>query len=235
MTDYVYPGGELALFAYARNWKRYYAGMIRPFLGDEVLEVGAGLGATGQAVCRRHHHKWVCLEPDDQMCRQLEERIGQRRLPGFFRSAKGTLAALLPGDLFDTVLYVDVLEHIEQDREETRRAAAHLKPGGFLIILAPAHPFLFSPFDQAIGHYRRYTLATLAAAVPPELDCRLLRYVDSVGFLASLGNRFVLRKPMPNLHQVLVWDRVMIPASRVLDRLIQYRVGKSVLGVWRKP
>jgi SAM-dependent methyltransferase len=235
MRQYAYPGGELPLFAHARNWKKYYAGMIRPFLGEEVLEVGAGLGATGQAVCRLRHKSWVCLEPDGDMAGELARRIRNRRLPGFFQSVNGTLAELPANKVFDTILYIDVLEHIERDREETQKAAAHLKPGGSLIILSPAHQFLFSPFDRAIGHHRRYSLSTLAAAVPPGLECRLLRYVDSVGFLASFANRFLLRQEMPDLKQVLLWDRVMVTASRVLDRVIRYRLGKSVLGIWRKP
>ncbi len=234
MTTFAYPGGELELFALARNWKRYYGTMIQPYLGERVLEVGAGLGATGQALCRPHHEQWVCLEPDEDMHRQMEEKIRRGRLPTFFHAVRGTVADLDEHEQFDSILYIDVLEHIEQDGEETRRVLEHLRPGGFLIVLAPAHPFLYSPFDRAIGHYRRYTLDSLAHAVPACLECRALRYLDSVGFLASLGNRFVLKQSMPQLRQVLLWDRAMVRASRILDPLLHYRVGKSVLGVWRK-
>jgi SAM-dependent methyltransferase len=233
--EYVYPGGELELFAGARNWKGYYAGMVRPFLGERVLEVGAGLGATGQALCLPRHREWLCLEPDEAMSRRLAQLIDEGRLPDFFRGARGTVADLPPGDLFDSILYIDVLEHIEGDAEEARRALAHLRPGGFLIVLAPAHQFLYSPFDRAIGHFRRYSRRALARAVPEGLECRLLRYLDSAGFFASLGNRLLLKAARPGARQILLWDRVMVPVSRVLDRLLLYRFGKSVLGVWRKP
>lgn len=234
MTTLAYPGGELALFAQARNWKRYYGQMVRPFLGARVLEVGAGLGATGQALCRPDHEKWLCLEPDDNLYQQLEEAIRGEQLPGFFHGVHGTVADLPAHERFDSILYIDVLEHIERDAEEIHRVLVYLRPGGFLIVLVPAHQFLYSPFDRAIGHHRRYNLRSLARAVPEHLECRVLRYLDSVGFLASLGNRLVLRQAMPERRQILLWDRLMVRASRLLDPLLHYRVGKSVLGVWRK-
>jgi SAM-dependent methyltransferase len=234
MTTYTYPGGELGLFAHAQNWKRYYGQMIRPFLGKRVLEVGAGLGATAQTLCRPDHEIWVCLEPDENLYQQLQQTIRSRQLPAFFRGFHGTVVDLPFHECFDAILYIDVLEHIEQDIQEIQRVLEHLRPDGFLIILAPAHQFLYSPFDRAIGHHRRYSLHSLAHAVPTHLKCHVLRYLDSVGFLASLGNRFLLRQAMPELRQILLWDKLMVRASLLLDPLLHYRVGKSVLGIWRK-
>jgi hypothetical protein len=127
-----------------------------------------------------------------------------------------------------------VLEHIEDDRGEVARAAARLKPGGALIVLAPAHPLLFTPFDAAIGHLRRYTRASLRAVAPEALRLDHLAYLDAAGLLASVGNRVVLRKSMPKEWQILLWDRLGVPVSRMLDPLLGGRVGKSILAVWRK-
>jgi SAM-dependent methyltransferase len=235
MTEYVYPGGELSLFARAANWKSYYGKMIRPFLGEQVLEVGAGLGATGLALCKPHHRRWLCLEPDGALFGQLQEQLQHGELPPFFQAIPGTIADLPPGEQVDTILYIDVLEHIEQDGAEVRQARERLRPGGFLVILAPAHPFLYSPFDRSIGHYRRYTRRSLSAAIPSGMECRLLRYLDSVGLFASLGNRLLLKQDAPSLKQILFWDRILVRGSRLVDRLLAYRLGKSVLGVWQKP
>jgi len=101
------------------------------------------------------------------------------------------------GPRFDTILYVDVLEHIEKDYAEVALSARRLKPGGHLIALSPAHCWLYSPFDQAIGHFRRYTKQTFAGLTPPVLEIICLRYLDSVGMLASLGNRLILNRSMP--------------------------------------
>ena len=103
-----------------------------------------------------------------------------------------------------------------------------------MIVLAPAHQWLFTPFDKAVGHFRRYSKATLAAAAPPELRREKLIYLDSVGLAASLANRLLLKQAMPTHAQIQTWDRLMIPLSRVFDPLLGHRAGKSVLGIWRK-
>jgi hypothetical protein len=103
-----------------------------------------------------------------------------------------------------------------------------------VIVLAPAHPWLFTPFDRAIGHFRRYTRRTLAAAAPEELRVEKLIYLDSVGLVASLGNRVLLNSSHPSHGQIQTWDRTMVPLSRLLDPLLGHRAGKSVLGIWRR-
>src|SRR5262249_30583866 len=133
------------------------------------------------------------------------------------------------------ILYLDVLEHIVDDRGELARAARRLAPNGRLVVLAPAHPWLYTPFDRAIGHHRRYTRASLRALAPDGVRELLLRYLDAAGLAASLGNRLVLRSAQPTSRQIRTWDRWLVPCSRWLDRATFGRIGKSVLGVWRKP
>jgi SAM-dependent methyltransferase len=231
MSDYI--GAELGLFQHATNWKRYYGKMVGPFLGREVLEVGAGLGANVPLFYQGAPQRYVCLEPDAGLAAQIRAKVAAGRLPPDCEVVEGTLDSLPPGARFASLLYVDVLEHIEDDRAEMRRAWARLRPGGHLVVLAPAHAFLFSPFDASIGHYRRYSRAALAALVPA---ARVrLRYLDSLGLLLSLGNRLLLRQPMPTLRQILFWDKRVIPISRLLDPLLGFTIGKSVLGIWKKP
>jgi SAM-dependent methyltransferase len=227
-----YEGSELALFAGARHWKRYVGAMLAPFVGRHVLEVGAGLGAN---IPYLHHdgvESWVALEPDAGMATMLAAKVAAGALPGTVRVIASDITALDPEARFDTIFYLDVLEHIEGDAGELARVARHLTTAGRLIVLAPAHPFLFSAFDAAIGHYRRYTKATLLAAAPRGLDLRWCRMLDSVGFFASLGNRTLLRSAEPGPAEIAIWDRMMVPVSRVIDPAIRYRFGKSIVAVW---
>jgi len=127
---------------------------------------------------------------------------------------------------------VDVLEHIEDDRGELSRAAAHLRPGGRLVVLSPAHQSLFSPFDAAIGHFRRYDRPMLGALTPTGLRVERMRYLDCAGLLLSAANRLLLRRSMPTEGQLRFWDRWVVPISRVCDRLLWYGAGKTVLAVW---
>ena len=233
MSDFEYVGNELDLFATASNWKGYFASLLRQYIKGRILEVGAGLGATTEALWNESVDSWLCLEPDASLARQLTGKLSASR----WKNAKvecrvGAVAQLAPEELFDTILYIDVLEHIENDRVELERASDHLAAGGSLVVLSPAFPSLESPFDSALGHVRRYTMKSLAAVFPRQLRRERLIYADSVGALASLANRFVLRRSLPGRAQIKAWDRGMIPLSRLLDPLIGRRFGRSVIAVY---
>ena len=235
MTDnYEYQGAELSLFAQAANWKTYLTRQLRPFIRAHVLEVGAGIGATTAALWSPAASRWTALEPDLQLAGQARARFERS---GLDRATVrvGTVATLEPTDAFDTILYIDVLEHIDDDAAELERAARHLRPGGHLIVLAPAHQWLFSPFDAAVGHVRRYSAARLRSVGPAGLVLSRLRYLDATGMIASLGNRVLLKQSMPSPTQLAIWDGLLVPISRVVDPLMAYRLGKSVLAVWHRP
>jgi SAM-dependent methyltransferase len=233
MESGAYVGLELELFAHARNWKRYWGSIVRPHLGDRVLDVGAGIGETAKTLATDHHKRWVCLEPDRRMAEQIAHRISSRELPGICEPRVGTIDDIGERD-FSAVLYIDVLEHIKDDREELRKAAERLQPDGRVVVLAPAYQWLYTPFDRAIGHFRRYTLPDLRALTPPQLSEVSGVYLDSVGLLASLANRLVLKSKMPTRRQIAIWDGAMVPVSRITDRALFYRVGKSILAIWRR-
>jgi SAM-dependent methyltransferase len=235
MSNLSYKGSELELFEKAENWKAYYQNLIKDYLGREVLEVGAGIGATTRALCSEKQSRWVCLEPDPAMGDRIKSLIDNQELPSTCQVKVGLVADLPSQETFDSIIYIDVLEHIEHDREELESSCSHLKPGGFLVVLSPAHQWLYTPFDEGVGHYRRYNKNTLLGVVPEGLERIELKYLDSVGAIASLGNRLVLKSNIPSPKQLAVWDKLMIPLSRLVDPLLGHRAGKSVLGVWRKP
>src|SRR5271170_6079486 len=141
VTTYQYAGSELEIFEKAHNWKAYLRRSMQPYLCGSVLEVGAGLGANTRQFAALQFDSWTCLEPDKSLLEQIEPGDRRELIPG-------DISALDSSRLFDAILYIDVLEHIEDDSAELRRAAAHLSAGGTLIVLSPAHPFLFTPFDQ---------------------------------------------------------------------------------------
>jgi 2-polyprenyl-3-methyl-5-hydroxy-6-metoxy-1,4-benzoquinol methylase len=236
MSDFKYIGSELELFAAARNWKSYWSRQLRPFVSGDVLEVGAGIGANTLFLDRAvDRGQWVCLEPDPQLGAELIRNLQDAQDSKKYEFVCGTIQNLEAGRRFDTIVYIDVLEHIESDSDELCAAASHLRPGGCVIVLSPAHQRLFTPFDSAIGHYRRYNRSMLRKCSPPTLELEHLRYLDSVGLFASAANRLLLRQSMPTKAQLQVWDKWMIPLSAILDSLLWYSLGKSIVGVWRRP
>jgi SAM-dependent methyltransferase len=229
---YSYQGSELDLFQHAVNWKRYYARRLRPYITGDVLEVGAGIGATSRFLCGGALRSWTCLEPDAALAARLRTAIDREPLAVPTTVRHGTLADLPPAARFDTILYIDVLEHIEDDREELRQSASRLRPGGRIVVLAPAHGWLFSQFDRAIGHYRRYSGSMLARITPPPLHLAAAFYMDSAGMLASLANKLLLREEYPTLLQIRFWDSTLVRLSQVLDPCGFHRIGKTVIGVF---
>lgn len=232
MSDFKYVGSELDLFAHVTNWKAYWSQQIQPYLRGDLLEVGAGLGTNTELLRPSGKGRSVCVEPDPGLTAQLEQKLAAISSGRPYVAICGTTESI--SDMFDSIVYIDVLEHIEDDRGEMKRAAALLKPGGHLVVLSPAHQALFTPFDASIGHFRRYNKRMLREITPPELEIERLWYLDSAGLLASLGNRVLLHQSMPTRAQLHFWDKRMVPVSRIVDRLALYSLGKTVLGAWTK-
>ncbi len=233
MKAKLYIGSELEIFAHAQNWKRYWISRLGPYLTGDVLEVGAGMGANTLLLRSLCAGRWLCLEPDAGLMRKCV--LSAERLGLSVEAVCGTLEDVPPAQRFDTALYIDVLEHIDDDAGELQRLTQRMRPGGCVIVLAPAHQKLFSPFDQAIGHFRRYDVASLGRIAPAGWTSCRREYLDSFGFFLSLANRRMLRQSEPTLRQVLLWDRALVPLSRYLDPLTGFRFGRSVLSVWRVP
>jgi SAM-dependent methyltransferase len=233
MPELPYPGRELEVFAIATNWKSYVRERIRGYLVGKVLEVGAGIGAATQLLYDGTQLRWVCLEPDGTLAQRIP--LASLRNSERCEVRVGTLADLAAGELFSCIVYMDVLEHIQDDAGELERACRHLERGGHLIVLSPALGALYTEFDVAIGHYRRYTKASLRAIAPRELQEEICVYLDCIGALLSLANRLVLHSATPNKKQILFWDRFLVPISCFTDGLAGNSIGRSILAVWKKP
>jgi SAM-dependent methyltransferase len=227
-----YIGTELELFAEAKRWKTYFGSVLRPFVAGHVLEVGAGIGSNTQFLYNERVASWTSLEPDPSLAQQIEKRITAGRLPRC-RVITGTLESIDENERFDTILYIDVLEHLSDDAAELFSARRRLAPAGHVIVLAPAHQMLFSAFDSAIGHHRRYSRKSLIDVGPKGCQLIMCCMLDCAGLLASLANRVLLSQPMPSRSQIAFWDGWLVPISRRLDAAFGRRLGKTVVAVWR--
>lgn len=223
MYSQTYLGGELDLFSKATRWKRYFAGKIKPYIVGNVLEVGAGIGSNIPYLWNDKVRSWTSLEPDPLLAEQIPKNAGHP-----VTMEIGILTSL-PSKKYDCLIYIDVLEHIEEDRGELENAANCLNPGGKVVILVPAHQFLYSPFDKEVGHFRRYDKRSLLRIVPSSYKTLDLYYLDSVGYFLSCANRFLLGRSMPTTNQIALWNNVILPISKLVDPLIRYSFGKSVV------
>jgi len=139
---------------------------------------------------------------------------------------------------FDAVLYLNVLEHIADDADELRLAAAVLRPGGTLLVFGPALEWLYSELDHKAGHYRRYTVAQARRlAVDAGLEVVSARYLDLLGVLPYLVVYRLLRHTEITGSTMWGYDRLVVPLSRALQRAMddQPPLGKNIVLVARKP
>ena len=135
---------------------------------------------------------------------------------------------------FDTILYLHVLEHIEEDRKELESAYKKLKKGGRLIIMVPKHQKLYSNFDKAIGHFRRYELNFFEKNLV-NLDRVLLISLDSVGYMLYFLNKiFFKNETFPSNLKIFIWDKIFTPVTIFLDFFSNYKFGKCIVAVYKK-
>jgi SAM-dependent methyltransferase len=229
-----YVGLELDVFALAIRWKAYVADMLAQYISGSVLEVGAGKGSFTVALQGSSFRKWLCLEPDATLAQEIEMRRKKDLIRSEISIVVGDMRTMPDTQMFDTILYLDVLEHIANDRAEIERANSHLLPQGRIVVLAPAFNWLFSKFDAAIGHHRRYTKTSLEKIRPSDLEIEDAFYMDAPAMILSLANRVLLMQATPDPKQILFWDRILVPVARMLDPLVGWRFGRSVVCVFRK-
>jgi SAM-dependent methyltransferase len=202
-----------------------------------VLEVGAGLGTiTRKLVDRYPTLSVVALEPAENVFPDLdsfaaiEPRVTARRQ---------TLADYQPSpdERFDAVLYINVLEHIDDDARELRMAAGVLRRGGALLVFGPALGWMYSELDYKAGHYRRYSLRQLRKlATDAGLALVSARYFDLLGVAPYLLVYRVLRHDDITGSTLWGYDRVVVPVSRWLQRALRRPpLGKNVILIARKP
>jgi SAM-dependent methyltransferase len=205
---------------------------IAPFLGQRILEVGSGHGNLAQHMLDRH--LVVCTDVDADSVALLRER---------FRAAPNVVAEVvdiadpaaleLAGHAVDTVVSLNVFEHIEHDDRALRHARAILRPAGRVVLIVPAHHWLYGTMDRSIGHWRRYDkrLATekLTAA---GFEVETLRYMNALGTLGWLVNGRVLRATVPPAGQLKLFNRLM-PLVTAVESRFEPPVGLSLLAVGR--
>lgn len=171
------------------------------------------------------------MEPDYNLFNKLVNSHSSKK-NGLVSYRCGTVEDIV--DKFDSIVYIDVLEHIEDDLNQLNQCSRCLSSGGNIIVLSPAHKNLFSPFDISVGHYRRYDKNMLQNLAGKSLKLKKVFYLDCFGLFLNLANRLLLRKSMPSSKQIQFWDGLVVPISKIFDPVFNFKLGKSVIGIFEK-
>ena len=223
----------------AKNYFAWQCRLVTRELGRRVVEIGCGIGNfTGMLLDER---AVVALDAEPLCIEQIKSRyaaalnldamIFDWGAAGWDQRLRPRLEAFCP----DSCVCLNVLEHIEDDREALLRMAAILQPGGIIVLLVPAFPALYGPIDKQLGHHRRYTrksVGQLAAAAG--LQIKSAHYMNAIGFFGWWVNAHVLKREAQSASQISFFDRYIVPLLSWLEGLIPPPFGQSLLVVLRK-
>lgn len=229
-TSFTYASSELDAMASAPNYYRAILRFFEPHLGRSVLEVGAGIGTFSALLAGAPGVEALgLLEPAGNNYPHLRDRFaGDPRV----RAVHGYLEQHMAEFSVDSVVTVNVLEHVPDDAAFLRAARSVLRPGGRLLIFVPALPAIYGTLDTVFEHHRRYTRRTLRAALAGAgFTIPTLRYVNLPGVLAWFITGRVLRKKTLNPADVAAYDRLVIPWLMKLERRWSPPLGQSLLAV----
>lgn len=206
--------------------------LIRPMVGQRVLEVGAGTGTMTAFLVDRA--RVLATDVDAQYVHQLERRFeGSPNVTVAAFDLEGEVPAGIAEQRYDTVICLNVLEHVADDRGALERLGRLLEPGGRLIALVPAHPSLYGTMDEAVGHHRRYPrgeMSRLLREVGLEVENEIpVNAVSTAGWFVN--GRIFKRRSVPGL-QARVADR-LVPLYRA-ERRLGVPFGLSVIAVGRR-
>jgi SAM-dependent methyltransferase len=215
----------------AANYADWIMALAEPHLGEHVLEVGAGHGSMTERLAARG--RVTATELSERCVPLLEERYRHYDHVTVFHGDVLANTALGP---FDSVVLVNVLEHIENDEKALRSLMRLLRPGGTVVLYVPALEGLYSDFDRRIGHHRRYRRAQLASVMlRAGLEPVDLRYVNTVGALAWWLMARKLRRSPTAGWAVELYDKAVVPVLRRLESGRRPPVGQSIFAVGRRP
>lgn len=226
---------SLELIEQLYDYNHWVFSLVRPFVGDDVLEVGAGTGNITQFLAMRAR-RVVGVEPVDHFADRFVERFQHMSHVSVQRNYLERLSTPRDDDdAFDTVICCNVLEHIEDDVAALRQMAGQLRTGGRVVIFVPAGRIAFGRLDRELGHYRRYTLRTLRRAMTAAgLEWRTGRYSNALGLLGWFISSVVLRRTRVPAGQAKIVN-ALTPLLSAAERYLPLPFGQSVIGVATRP
>ncbi|HKB14137.1 MAG TPA: class I SAM-dependent methyltransferase [Vicinamibacterales bacterium] len=234
-TQHRYAADDLETMSEARNYQAHLFDLVGPHVGLRVLEVGCGIGTMTRQLLDQAE-RVVCIEPNLNCAARAREALdGNQRVAIRVCHLEECSRGELQEERFDTVVCVNVLEHIEDDV----RALALFRDvvagtSGRVVIFVPAIQAIYGPHDAALGHHRRYSKQTLRAAfAAASLDVVSMRYTNPMGLLGWMYNRYVTGNTEHTTTQVRLFDRFVAPWALPLERVFPPPIGLSLFAVGR--
>jgi SAM-dependent methyltransferase len=233
-----YVGKDLEAMDFAVNYHRWILALMKPFLGKHLVEVGAGTGAFSELLLEIEPETLSLVEPS-AMFETLQINLAKhdsatkiRAFPNIFAEVAAQLEIEQSPD---SIIYINVLEHIEDDRLELEIVHRTLREKGRAFVFVPALPVLFSEFDKQIGHFRRYRKTELAEKFRAcGFRILLSRYFDATGVFPWLVKYRLLKSLTMESAAVHFYDKFIVPVAKPVESFLPLPLGKNLLLVAEK-
>jgi SAM-dependent methyltransferase len=232
LGDSALQSQTLESVASAVRYHDWLTSLALPHLGEHPLELGSGLGDYAQQWLDKGVDRITVTEVDPSRLDHL-----RRRFAGNDRVSVQLLDvhAAEPAAHSAFVMF-NVLEHIPDHVGALRAAHSLVRPGGKVIVFVPAFEFAMSRFDRAVGHVRRYTRASLTRALTDAgLIVQDARYVNLPGLFAWVVGMRLLRMTPGDGRLLTLWDSLVVPLARKVERRFRPPFGQSVFAVAEVP
>jgi len=225
-----YIGEELENFKYASLWRKYTISKIKKYLkGKKVLEVGSGIGSFSE-ILLKYVDELTLLEPDKEYCEILKKKF--KNSDKIKEIHNGTISEI--NKRYDAIIHFQVLEHIEKDNEEILNNLNMINENGYMLICVPSFMSLYSKFDKSVGHHRRYVKQDFLNFNLGKSFIKKMIYIDSSGYIVYKLFKIFLNTDYPKKFMIIIWDKIFIPISFILDWLLKYKIGKNLIAVIQK-
>lgn len=214
------------------NYNNWVFGMYQEFIGNNILDIGSGHGTFIRYIKDKKHI--TCIEPSSDEFESLKRAFaglsnisiinGDFNSPEVLNKVKKTQ--------IDTIICLNVLEHIEDDMNTLKNIHSILNPGGKLILYIPALKALYGTMDEALHHFRRYNKKDLEEMLSAAgFKILKIRYMNFLGIFTWFLYSRILKKKMPSVKRLLFYDKYLVPIISAIERLIEIPFGQSILVV----
>lgn len=230
-----YEGQELSGLEGAVNYYRWLLREFSPFIGRNVLEIGAGTGTFSRHLLSLPIERLICIEPAENLFPLLDRNLADLRVVKICCSLEGFIERKDRQKGFDTVVCVDVLEHIYDDAGALRAIYSLLNPGGSCCLFVPALSWLYGSLDQVFGHHRRYHKAGLRKLLTRVgFEVQVLKYFHFTGVFTWFLMGWILRWQSWSGGAVQFYDRWVVKPLSFVEKLVPPPLGQSLLAVARR-